>query len=240
MNLTTLVRATEQNLAGNAGPIALKSWRPTEPAGAPVFVLPNGYGLLPYAEAVCEELASRGRSVYSLDARGQGASAGEYSVPGVAEDIADAIAHVAACEPSVHLLAHCSAALPLIELADHAPTWGAVRSVVLYHYLADPQAHLERFRVKCAEYGVRLAADVGRLDCYPPQAYRAIPVPLAVIHPGIPANGRRADVEQLRRLGDSIGATTIVTPERGYDIATRPQRDEVRDAVERDILPLLG
>ena len=72
MDVTTPVRSSEEKLSGGAGTITLKTWWPSKPAGEPVFLLPNGYGLLPYAESVCEELAGRGKMVYSLDLRGQG------------------------------------------------------------------------------------------------------------------------------------------------------------------------
>jgi hypothetical protein len=240
MNTTTTVRASEQMLAGAAGTITLKTWQPSSQSAEPIFLLPNGYGVLPYAESVCEELAVRGRKVYSLDLRGQGGNPGEYSVPGAAEDIAEAVARVAEQESFVHLLAHCSAALPLILLGNDVTTWRSVKSVLLYHYLAEPQAHLDRFRMKCARYGVQVAEDIGRLDCYGPEAYRDIPVPFAVVHPNIPANLLRADTQQIRELAEKAGIAVITTPESGYDINTNPQKTLVRKAIDRDLLPLVG
>jgi hypothetical protein len=240
MSATTPIRTSVEKLNGDAGTITLKTWRPSKQAGDPVFLLPNGYGLLPYAESVCEELAARGKMVYSLDLRGQGGNPGEFSVPGAAEDIASAVSHVSEQEPSFHLLVHCSSALPLILLGEDAENWRAVKSVLLYHYLAEPRAHLDRFRMKCARYGVRVADDVGRLDCYGPEAYRDIPVPLAVVHPNIPANLHRADMRQIRELAEKAGIGIIATPESGYDINTNPQKTAVREAVDRDILPLVG
>jgi hypothetical protein len=232
MDVTTPVRSSEEKLSGGAGTITLKTWWPSKPAGEPVFLLPNGYGLLPYAESVCEELAARGKMVYSLDLRGQGGNPGEYSVPGAAEDIVAAVARVSEQEASFHLLAHCSAALPLILLGNGAATWRSVKSVLLYHYLAEPQAHLDRFRMKCDRYG--------RLDCYGPKAYRDIPVPLAVVHPNIPANLFRADTQQIRELTEKADIAVITTPVSGYDINTNPQKAAVREAIDRDLLPLVG
>jgi hypothetical protein len=239
MNATTPILVSEQQLRGEAGTIALKRWQPSATDGDPVMVLPNGYGMLSYAESVCTDLAARGRTVYSLNARGQGGNAGEYSVPGAADDIAEAVLHVSQEERSFHLLVHCSAALPLIRMGADATFWQTVKSVVLYCYLAEPQAHLDRFRAKCEAYGVQLAQDVGRLDCYGPEAYNAIPVPLAVVHPEFPANHYRATAEQLRTLADAAGVSSVTTPEGGYDIKTSPQAETVAATIDRAILPLL-
>lgn len=239
MNSNFQIHTSVLKLNGGAGAITLKTWRPTTQLVESIFILPNGYGLLPYAESVCEEFAARGRTVYSLDARGQGGNLGEYSVLGAAEDIAEAVTHVAQQETSLHVLVHCSAALSLIHLGRDSAIWQTVRSVLLYCYLAEPQAHLNRFRLKCARYGVHLARDVGRLDCYGPASYRAIPVPLAVVHPRIPANLRRASLRQVHELAEKAGAVGITTPERGYNISTQPQKSAVREAIDRDFLPLL-
>lgn len=240
MNATAPIRSASQRLRGDAGSITLGSWLPRRPASDSVVVLPNGYGMLSYAESVCQDLATHGKRVYSVSARGQEGNPGEYSVPGAADDIAAAVAHLEEREASFHLLVHCSAALPLIRNGENAAFWRAVKSVVLYCYLAEPQSHLDRFRAKCAAYGVQLAGDVGRLDCYGPEAYNAIPVPLAVVHPTFRTNQYRASSEQLLELTNRAAIASISMPRDGYDIKTSPQTKLVGEIVAREIVPLLA
>ena len=246
MNATQLPRTAQAVatphrtiLKGSAGRFCLMNWQPQQHRHDSIVVLPNGYGFLQYAKSVCGELSAHGYSVYTVNVRGQGESAGEYSIPGAAEDISAAIEHIKADEKSLHLLVHCSAALPLIWLGSGAPFWKSVKSVLLYCYLAEPEKHLTRFRLKCARYGVRLAEDVGPLDCYDSAAYRAIPVPMAVVHPQVPANLLRASLAQLQALADHLDSAEITAPASGYNINSCPQHAVVQETVKRDFLPLL-
>ena len=240
MNLRDTVQPTELQLTGGAGKFSVQVWRPETKSRDPIFVLPNGYGLLPYAQSVCEEFAARGHSVYSLNVRGQGGNAGECSVSGAAEDIATAMSAISERETSFRLLVHCTAALPLIALGGNAPFWQSVKSVLLYCYLADPQSHFDRFRLKCARYGVRFVADGGQLDSYGPDSYRAIPVPLAIVHPLMPDNLRRASLPQVRELAKVTGATHLETPASGYNINTDPQKEIVRETIDYCFTPLFS
>ena len=215
------------------------TWQPQQHSHDSLVVLPNGYGVLEYAKSVCAELAGYGYPVYTMNVRGQGESTGQYSIPGAAEDISVAIEHIKAEENSLQLLVHCSAALPLLWLGPDAPLWKSVKAVLLYCYLAEPEKHLARFRLKCERYGIRGVKDVSRLDCYGPSAYRAIPVPLAVVHPQIPANRRRASLQQLQELASHLDSPEIRAPASGYDINSRPQHAVVQKTVERDFIPLL-
>jgi len=226
-------------LKGSAGRFCLMNWQPQQRRHDSVVVLPNGYGFLQYAKSVCEELSAHGYSVYTMNVRGQGESVGEYSIHGAAEDISVAIKHIKADEKSLHLLVHCSAAMPLIWLGANAPLWKSVKSVLLYCYLAEPEKHLARFRLKCERYGVRLAEDVGPLDCYGSAAYRTIPVPMAVVHPQVPANLQRASLAQLEELADHLDSAEITAPASGYNINSFSQHAVVQETVERDFLPLL-
>ena len=240
MNQNEPIHPTKLELTGGAGRFSVQVWRPEAKSAEPIFVLPNGYGLLPYAQSVCEEFAARGHTVYSLNVRGQGDSAGECSVPGAAEDISIAMSAISEQEKSVRLLVHCTAALPLILLGKNSPFWQSVKSVLLYCYLADPQSHLDRFRLKCARYGVRFVVDGGRLDCFGPDAYRAIPVPLAIVHPLMPDNLRRASLPQVRELAKLTGATHLETPASGYNISVDPQKQVIRETIEQCFAPLLS
>lgn len=78
-------------LNGNAGCFSLMNWQPQRPHRDSIVVLPNGYGLLEYANSVCEEFASRGHPVYAVNVRGQGGNAGEWSILGAAEEISAAL-----------------------------------------------------------------------------------------------------------------------------------------------------
>lgn len=240
MNQNEAIHPTKLELTGGAGKFSVQMWKPETKAGEPIFVLPNGYGLLPYAQTVCEEFAARGHMVYSLNVRGQGDSSGECSVPGAAEDISTALSAILERERSLRLLVHCTAALPLILLGKDSPFWQSVKSVLLYCYLADPQSHFDRFRLKCARYGVRFVADGSRLDCYDPDAYRAIPVPLAIVHPLTPDNLRRASLPQVRELAKVTGATHLVTPASGYNINTDPQKHVIRETIDHCFAPLFS
>ncbi len=230
---------TDVALTGRAGSFAMHIWRPSQKTGDSVLVLPNGYGLLEYARTVCEEFSSHGHNVYSIEVRGQGRSDGEYSIKGAAEDISNAIERIQEQEKDLHLLAHCTSAFPLISLGKNALIWKTIKSVTLYCYVSEPQLHMERFRHKCQQYGVRLAKNVGQLDCYGPEAYQAIPVPLTIIHPKTPINLRRASLSQLYNMASKVASIQIITPTTDYNISTHAQKVAVRAVVERDLLPLI-
>jgi|LGOV01.1.fsa_nt_gb hypothetical protein len=230
---------TDITLTGSAGGFVMHIWHPPKKTGDSVLVLPNGYGLLEYARTVCEELSSHGHNVYSIEARGQGRSDGEYSINGAAEDICDTLDRIHEQEKDLHLLAHCSSALPLIYLGKNAPIWKAIKSVTIYCYLAEPHTHMDIFRHKCQRYGVRLAKSVGRLDCYGPEAYRSIPVPLTIVHPKMPTNLRRASLSQLHDIASKVDSLRIATPATGYNINAHAQKATVRTVIERDLLPLV-
>lgn len=232
---------TESVIRGPAGQLQLLTYRGAGTRPGPLLVLPNGYGLLGYVRSLCRVLSRTWSHVYAPNLRGQGPSDGELSVPGGAADIVTLLSELphSAGGAKYTLLVHCTSILHLLEIPPTDPAWSCVSRVVLYSYLAKPHEHLVRFRRKARRYGVRLADDLGDLRKVCPKQYAKLPVPLGIVHPVTPTSIRRASLQELEELRQTVHPFAVSTPKIGYRIANQAQTKSVETVVTHDYLPML-
>ncbi|MCC7389434.1 MAG: hypothetical protein IT431_11765 [Phycisphaerales bacterium] len=202
-----------------------------------MLLLPNGYGVLRYAQSVGSAISSAGaRDVVAMNFRGQGASDGVLDIAGCAADLRTVLDWVGA---PAQLLVHCSAMLPLLTLKGTDPMWRSVQDAVLYGYLAQPAKHLDRFRRKAERYGVRFSEAVEQSGEFTVDRYAEIPVPLSLVHPQISENLRRASLDEVELLSRVGRLVQTRTPAEGYAIDDMPQESLVYGVCQSEILPLL-
>lgn len=202
-----------------------------------VFILPNGYGVLAYAHEVGATLSRLGHRVCAVNVAGQGESEGLLSLTAAQRDLTWYL-NQAADEP-VSLVVHCSAMLALLRVPPTEPFWRRVDRIVLYAYLAHPDLHLDRFHQKAQRFGVRINPDPECLTGFGPDAYGALPAPLAVIHPRDRLNQIRASDVDVEELILAANPYRIARPDCAYAIDDEPQPEVVRDIVTRLIDPFL-
>jgi len=216
---------------------------PEKKSAREVLVLPNGYGMLAYAQELCLQLPNNHNcNVVGVNCSGQGNSNGELSVLQAAIDIKNVINQLKTDNngKKITLIAHCTGMYPLLHLASDANLWKNIQRIIIYGYLANPEIHINRFLEKASNFNVRLNEkylDSKRLSI---ADYEKLPIPYVLIHPTILSNRIRATSDELKTFKNTRQLEAIHEPDFGYNIANFRQKKSVSNIVSSYIVRYLN
>jgi len=235
------VKQTMRLLDGPAGKIQAISLSNTHVKKEQILVLPNGYGALEYSKTLGSVLSKKWSNILIPNLRGQGASDGELSIKGGAEDIIYLCNKIRSnSDRKITIIVHCSAIFYLLSLVQEKKFWDGVEKIILYGYLARPTDHTERFIKKAKKYGVKGQFSRDEIAEFHSHIYSDIPVPFFVVHPLSVTNLARANKSQLDELMKNGNPELILTPEKGYEILDIAQDSAVSSIVTDCFNPIIS
>jgi len=111
----------------------------------------------------------------------------------------------------------------------------SMRHLLIYSYLAHPERLFDRTRRTMARLGVRAAPDL--FDTLPTGMISPWRCKTSIVHPRSTSSLLRAGVSEALALGQALGASSVGTPDYGYELVNEPQSDVVRRVCEEFYLP---